>query len=69
MICHTWRDESGVALELAVIVVVLIGVPAVGLLTTLRSDLAATTQANRAQRKLHLADAGAQAAAAQLRVG
>ena len=61
------RDESGVALGLAVIVVVLIGVLAAGLLATLRSDLEATTQANRGQRALHLADAGAQAAVAQLR--
>ena len=62
-----WRDESGVALGLAVIVVVLIGVLAAGLLATLRSDLEATAQANRGQRALHLAEAGAQAAAAQLR--
>ena len=67
MIGRQWRDESGVALGLAVIVVVLIGVLAAGLLGTLRSDLEATTQANRGQRALHLADAGAQAAAAQLR--
>jgi len=67
MIWRQWRDESGVALGLAVIVVVLIGVLAAGLLGTLRSDLEATTQANRGQRALHLADAGAQAAAAQLR--
>ena len=64
MIGRSWRDESGVALGLAVIVVVLIGVPAAGLLAALRSDLEATTQANRDQRALHLADAGAQAAAA-----
>ncbi len=63
-----WRDESGVALGLAVIVVVLIGVLAAGLLAVLRSDLEATAQANHGQRALHLADAGAQAAAAQLRI-
>ena len=67
MIGRYWRDESGVALGLAVIVVVLIGVLAAGLLAALRSDLEATTQANRGQRALHLADAGAQAAVAQLR--
>ena len=61
------RDESGVALGLAVILVVLIGVLAAGLLAVLRSDLEATAQANGGQRALHLADAGAQAAAAQLR--
>ena len=43
---------------------ILIGVLAAGLLGTLRSDLEATTQANRGQSALHLADAGAQAAAA-----
>jgi hypothetical protein len=67
MIGRSWRDESGVAVGLAVIVVVLIGVLAARLLAALRSDLEATTQANRGQRALHLADAGAQAAAAQLR--
>lgn len=67
MIGRPWRDESGVALGLAVIAVVLIGVLAAGLLTVLRSDLEATAQANGGQRALHLADAGAQAAAAQLR--
>ena len=67
MTARPWRDESGVALGLAVIVVVLIGVLAAGLLAVLRSDLEATARANGGQRALHLADAGAQAAAAQLR--
>ena len=67
MITRPWRDESGVALGLAVIVVVLIGVLAAGLLAVLRSDLEATARANGGQRALHLADAGAQAAAARLR--
>lgn len=67
MIRRPWRDESGVALGLAVILVVLIGVLAAGLLAVVRSDLEGTIQTNRGQRALHLADAGAQAAAAQLR--
>ena len=67
MIARPWGDESGVALGLAVIVVVLIGVLAAGLLAVLRSDLEATARANGGQRALHLADAGAQAAAARLR--
>ena len=67
MTARPWRDESGVALGLAVILVVLIGVLAAGLLAVLRSDLEATARANGGQRALHLADAGAQAAAAQLR--
>jgi hypothetical protein len=61
-------DESGVALGLAVILVVLIGVLAAGLLVVVRSDLEGAIQTNRGQRALHAADAGAQAAAARLRV-
>lgn len=67
MIRRFRRDESGVALGLAVIVVVLIGVLAAGLLAVVRGDLEGTIQTNRGQRALHLADAGAQAAVAQLR--
>ena len=67
MTARPWRDGSGVALGLAVILVVLIGVLAAGLLAVLRSDLEATARVNGGQRALHLADAGAQAAAAQLR--
>ena len=57
MIARPWRDETGVALGLAVIVVILIGVLAAGLLAVLRSDLQATARANGGQRALHLADA------------
>ena len=60
-------DESGVALGLVVILVVLIGVLAAGLLVVVRADLEGAVQTNRGQRALHLADAGAQAAEAQLR--
>lgn len=67
MIGRPWHEESGVALGLAVIVVVLIGVLAAGLLAVVRADLEGAVQTNRGQRALHLADAGAQAAAAQLR--
>ena len=67
MIGRLYRGESGVALGLAVIVVVLIGVLAAGLLAVVRGDLEGAIQTNRGQRALHLADAGAQAAAAQLR--
>jgi hypothetical protein len=56
-----------VALGLAVIVVVLMGVLAAGLLAVVRADLEGAVQTNRGQRALHLADAGAQAAAARLR--
>jgi len=62
-----WREESGVALGLAVIVVLLLGVLAAGLLAVVRADLEGAVQTNRGQRAFNLADAGAQAAAARLR--
>ena len=61
------RDESGVALALVVIMIVLIGVMAAGLLTIVRSDLEAVIEANQGERALSLADAGVQAARGQLR--
>jgi hypothetical protein len=61
------RNESGVALGLAVIMVVLIGVMGAGLLTFVRSDLEAVVEVNQGQRALSLADAGVQAARRQLR--
>ena len=42
-----WRDESGVALALAVIVVVLVGVLAAGFLAVVRGDLRSTISANQ----------------------
>lgn len=67
MIHRLRRDESGMALALAVIVVVLVGVLAAGFLAVVRSDLRSTISANHGQRAFDLADAGAQAAAARLR--
>jgi hypothetical protein len=60
-------DESGVALGLAVIMIVLIGVMGAGLLAFVRSDLEAVVEVNEGQRALGLADAGVQAARRQLR--
>jgi hypothetical protein len=60
-------DESGVALGLAVIMVVLVGAMGAGLLTFVRSDLEAVVEVNQGQRALSLADAGVQAARRQLR--
>jgi hypothetical protein len=60
-------DESGVALGLAVILIVLVGVMGAGLLTFVRSDLEAVVEVNQGQRALSLADAGVQAAMRQLR--
>lgn len=67
MIRRLQRDESGVALGLAVIVVVLVGVLAAGFLAVVRSDLLSAISANHGQRAFNLADAGAQAATARLR--
>jgi hypothetical protein len=61
------NGESGVALGLAVIMIVLIGVMGAGLLTFVRSDLEAVVEVNQGQRALGLADAGVQAARRQLR--
>lgn len=62
-----WRDEAGIALGLAVVLVVLIGVLAAGVLAVVRSDLLSTISANHGQRAFDLADAGSRAAAAHLR--
>ena len=64
---RTWRDETGIALGLAVILVVLMGVLAAGFLAVVRSDLLSTISANHGQRAFDLADAGSRAAAAHLR--
>ena len=61
------KDESGVAMGLAVIMVMLIGVMGAGLLTFVQSDLEAVVEVNQGQRALSLADAGVQAARRQLR--
>ena len=60
------RDESGVALGLAVIMIVLIGVMGAGLLTFVSNDLNAVVEVNQGQKALEAADAGVQAARRQL---
>jgi hypothetical protein len=60
------RDETGVAMGLTVIMIVLIGVMGAGLLTFVRNDLETVVGVNDGQRALDIADAGAQAAKAQL---
>ncbi len=62
------KDESGVALGLAVIMILLIGVMGAGLLTFVRQDLLTVVEVNQGQKALNIADAGVQAAKAQLRV-
>ncbi len=60
------RDESGVALGLAVVMIVLIGVMGAGLLVFVRTGLNSTVQVNQGQKAIDMADAGVQAAKRQL---
>lgn len=60
------KDESGIALGLAVIMIVLIGVMGAGLLVFVRNDLQAVVEVNQGQRAFEAADAGVQAARRQL---
>ena len=60
------RDESGIAMGLAVIVVVIVGVMGAGLLVFVRNDLEAVVEVNQGQRAFEMADAGVQAAKQQL---
>lgn len=56
------RDESGIALGLAVIMIVLIGVMGAGLLVFVRNDLEAVVEVNQGQRALESANVGVEAA-------
>jgi hypothetical protein len=60
------RDERGVALGLAVILVALVGVMAAGLLAFVAADLDALVEANRGQQAFELAEAGIEVAKAHL---
>jgi hypothetical protein len=60
------RDESGVALGLAVVMVVVIGVMGAGLLTTVNTDLEAVVEANQGRQAFEMAEAGIEVARAQL---
>jgi hypothetical protein len=66
MLRRVVRGESGMAMGLAVIMIVLIGVMGAGLLVFVRNDLEAVVEANQGQRALDAADAGVQAAKRQL---
>jgi hypothetical protein len=68
MIQRLVRDESGMTMALAVIMIVLIGVMGAGLLTFVQSDLKSVIEVNRSQKALDIAEAGVQAAKAHLRV-
>ncbi len=60
------KDQSGMALGLAVVMIVLIGVMGAGLLVFVQSDLEAVVEVNQGRKALEVADAGAQAARVRL---
>lgn len=66
MTCNLLREERGMALGLAIIVVVLVGVLATGLLTLVATDLQAVVEANRGEQAFELAEAGIEVAKAHL---
>jgi hypothetical protein len=61
------RDESGMAMALAVMMILLIGVMGAGLLTFMQNDLKSIMEANKGQMSLDIADAGVEAAKSHLR--
>ncbi len=60
------RDEVGMTMGLAVIMIVLIGVMGAGLLTFVQRDLGSVVENNKGQRAFELAEAGVQVAKEQL---
>lgn len=60
------REESGMAMGLAVVMIALIGVMGAGLLVFVRNDLEAVVEVNRGQKAMDIAEAGVQAAKRQL---
>lgn len=60
------KEEAGMALGLAVIMIVLVGVMGAGFLVFVRNDLEAVVEVNRGQTALETADAGIKAARNQL---
>jgi Tfp pilus assembly protein PilX len=66
VIGNPWREERGMALGLAIIVVVVIGVMGAGLLTFVSTDLQAVVAVNRGEQAFELAEAGIEVAKAHL---
>lgn len=60
------RDESGIAMGLAIVTIVLIGVMGAGLLVFVRNDLEAVVEVNQGQKAFDIADSGVQVAKRQL---
>jgi Tfp pilus assembly protein PilX len=66
MTLHLMREERGMVLGLAIIVVVVIGVMGAGLLTLVSADLQAVVAVNRGEQAFQLAEAGVEVAKAHL---
>jgi hypothetical protein len=66
MIQRFARDESGMTIGLAMIIVLIIGVMGAGLLTFANTNLNTVLEANQGQRAFEVADAGIEAARRQL---
>lgn len=66
MVRRLGRDETGIAMGLAVVLIVVIGVMGAGLLVFVRNDLEAVVQVNQGQEAFEATDAGMQAAERQL---
>lgn len=66
MMERLFKDQSGAALGLAIVMILLISVMGAGLLTFVMTDLQSVTEANRGQRALDMAEAGVQAARTKL---
>lgn len=69
MIRRLARDESGMTMGLAIMMILLISVMGAGLLTFVSRDLNSVIEENRGQRAFEVADAGIEAAKRQLASG
>ncbi|CAN5782516.1 hypothetical protein BH18ACT11_BH18ACT11_15530 [soil metagenome] len=63
------KDESGITLALAIMMILLLGVMGAGLLTFVSRDLNIVVEENKGQRAFEVADAGIEAAKRQLASG
>jgi type II secretory pathway component PulK len=66
MIGRLLHEERGMALGLAIIVVVIVGVMGAGLLTLVATDLRAVMEVNRGEQAFELAEAGIEVSKAHL---
>jgi hypothetical protein len=66
MISRLLREERGMVLGLAIIIVMIIGVMGAGLLTFVAADLQAVVAVNRGEQAFELAEAGVEVAKAHL---